>query len=285
MIGFLNVNKPSGMTSNFVVQKLKRKFKPSKIGHFGTLDPMASGVLPIAIGKATRLFDYSLNKKKGYIATFDFGYLTDTLDITGSITNEGGKVPTREDIISILDSMVGRQDQIPPIYSAKNIDGRRAYDLAREGIEFELKPKEITVYKLELLEQVSDTKFKFNIECSSGTYIRAIGRDMASRLGTMATMSELIRTKAGDFDLSSAIDLDTLLSADNILDYLISPLDAFKKLGKINIDKDIYNKLKNGIEVKYLGEYDDSFVYHEDKLMGIVKKNKDRLKLDIYLEE
>ena len=285
MLGFLNIDKPSGMTSNAVVQKVKKKFKIKKIGHFGTLDPMASGVLPLAIGKATRLFDYSLEKKKAYIVVFEFGYLTDTLDSTGTILEEGGSIPTLEDINSVIPSMLGKQDQIPPMYSAKNVNGRRAYDLAREGIEFELKPKEITIYKLELLEQVSETKFRFNVVCSSGTYIRAIGRDLGSKLGTIATMTELRRTIAGDFDLTNIVKLDDCLSLESIDSVLLNPIKVFSALGTIEITNDIYAKLKNGIKVEYSPITKDSFVVCENRLVGIAKKNDNILKLDTYLDD
>lgn len=285
MLGFLNIDKPSGMTSNAVVQKVKKKFKIKKIGHFGTLDPMASGVLPLAIGKATRLFDYSLEKKKSYTVVFEFGYLTDTLDSTGTILEEGGLIPTLDDINVIIPSMLGKQDQMPPMYSAKNVNGRRAYDLAREGIEFELKPKEITIHKLDLLEQVSDSKFRFNVVCSSGTYIRAIGRDLASKLGTIATMTELRRTMAGDFDLTNIISLDDCLALDSIDDALLEPTKVFSALDTIEITSDIYAKLKNGIKVEYAPIVKDSFVICDNKLVGIAKKNDKIIKLDTYLDD
>jgi len=284
MLGFLNINKPSGMTSNTVVQQLKKRFKIKKIGHFGTLDPLASGVLPIAIGKATRLFEYSLEKRKAYTVVFDFGYSTDTLDVTGTILQEGGYIPTKSEIESVVSSMLGKQAQIPPLYSAKNVNGRRAYDLAREGVEFELSPKEITIYKFNLVEQVSETKFKFDVECSSGTYIRAIGRDLASKLNTVATMSSLVRTMAGEFNMLSAIPLDDALEK-NIEDILLSPLDVFKYFGKIEITEDMFNKLKNGIKIEYDKISKDSFVICNDRVVGIVKKNDDCLRLDTYLDE
>lgn len=283
MLGFINIDKPSGMTSNAVVQKIKKRFKLKKIGHFGTLDPMASGVLPLAIGKATRLFEYSLEKKKAYTVVFEFGYSTDTLDSTGTILEENAIVPSLNDIKKIIPEMLGKQNQIPPLYSAKNVNGRRAYDLAREGIEFELKPKEITIYKLDFLEQVSESKFRFNVVCSSGTYIRAIGRDLASKLNTVATMTELKRTMAGEFDISNAISLDDCLSKESLDNMLLSPIDVFKSLGRIDVDMYTFAKLKNGIKVEYDGIMKDSFVLCEGNIVGIAKKNDNILKLDTYL--
>ncbi len=285
MLGFLNINKPSGMTSNAVVQKVKKKFKIKKIGHFGTLDPMASGVLPLAIGKATRLFDYSLEKKKAYSVVYEFGYLTDTLDSTGTIIEEGGVIPTLDSIMSILPQMLGKQDQIPPMYSAKNVNGRRAYDLAREGIEFELKPKEIIIHKLDFVEQLSVTKFRFNVVCSSGTYIRAIGRDLGAKLGTLATMTELTRTMAGDFNMTNATSLDDCLALDSIDSVLLEPTKVFTALDTLEIGREIYSKLKNGIKVDYSPITKDSFVICDNKIVGIAKKNDKILKLDTYLDD
>ena len=163
MLGFLNIYKPSGITSNAVVQKIKKRFHIDKIGHMGTLDPLACGILPIAVGKATRLFDYSLDKKKRYTAIFDFGYTTDTLDIEGVKTNESQVVPNIEQIKLAMTKLIGEMDQIPPLYSAKVVNGRRAYDLAREGVAFELKPKKITIYNIDLIEQISEYQYKFDI--------------------------------------------------------------------------------------------------------------------------
>lgn len=284
MLGFLNINKPSGMTSNAVVQKVKKRFHINKIGHFGTLDPMALGVLPLAIGKATRLFEYSLKKDKGYIATFEFGYLTDTLDSTGTVIETTKVIPNNEAILSAIKSMLGTQSQIPPNYSAKNIGGKRAYELAREGVEFELKPKEISIYKFELLKKISDTAYSFYIECSSGTYIRSLGRDLGQKLGSLATMTALQRTMAGSFDLSSAIDLDKLLDMESIDSVLIPPDKVFKTLDTTLISDKEFEKLRNGIRLNRVVPM-DTFVKCNDKLVGVAFKNDSVLKLDIFLDE
>ncbi len=284
MLGFLNVNKPSGITSNAVVQKVKKRFHIKKIGHFGTLDPMASGVLPLAIGKATRLFDYSLKKDKGYIATFEFGYLTDTLDATGKVIDTTDVIPNIDAIRHATQAMLGVQAQIPPNYSAKNIDGKRAYDLARTGVEFELQPKEITIHKFELIKQLNEKTFVFNIECSSGTYIRSIARDLGQSLDSMATMTALERTKAGSFDLSTTIDLDKLLDMENIDSVLISPDKVFKSLDTIVVTSSDFEKLKNGIKLDRV-VLKDSFVKCDGRIVGVAFKNENKLKLDIFLDE
>jgi len=150
--GFVNVNKKFGDGSTFVVGKVKKKLS-SKCGHMGTLDPLASGVLPVGISKATRLFDYLLDKRKTYIAEFEFGRLTDTLDCEGTDVYTGGRVPTKEEITCVLGDFLGEIDQIPPAYSAKMVDGVRSYDLARRGIEVQLKPKRVRIDSVTCLEQ------------------------------------------------------------------------------------------------------------------------------------
>ena len=144
MKGFINLIKPEGMSSAYAVGRVKRKLHV-KCGHMGTLDPMASGVLPIGLDKTSRLFQFLLDKQKTYVARFKFGYTTDTLDITGEITESGGRIPTESEILSVLDKFIGEIDQIPPKYSAKCVNGKRGYQLARSGVEFELEPKKVKI--------------------------------------------------------------------------------------------------------------------------------------------
>ena len=226
MTGFVNVNKPSGMNSTKVVTFLKKQFHIKKIGHMGTLDPLAEGVLPIAIGKATRMFDYFLEKKKTYIAQFTFGKTTDTLDAEGVVTETCENIPSDDDIKQVLPQLIGRIAQIPPQYSAKKVNGRCAYDFARLGQTVELKAKEIEIYNIKLLSQISHDVFEFEIECSGGTYIRSIARDMAAALGSKAYMSKLIRTKSGKFDLETAYSIQDLESK-NLEAVLVSIEDIF----------------------------------------------------------
>ena len=285
MLGFLNIYKPSGITSNAVVQKIKKRFRINKIGHMGTLDPLACGVLPIAIGKATRMFDYSLNKTKRYTAIFDFGYTTDTLDIEGVVTEQNGKIPTKEELQSVSKKLLGNIDQIPPLYSAKCVNGRRAYDLAREGVEFELKPKTITIYQLDLIEQVSDTRYKFDIICSSGTYIRAIARDLAQLCETFGCMSYLERTETGSFSKDNAIKLDELLEEDSCEEYLISPLDAFSNFDKFEVNNQIMIDLINGKRHKCLPFKNPTFILCDNEIIGVAKCNTSELIIDTFLYE
>lgn len=209
MNGFYIINKPKGMTSSQVVGKIKfllgRKFK---VGHMGTLDPLASGVLPIAVGRATRLFDFLLQKKKTYIATFQFGYLTDTLDNTGTTLQETDKIPTFQELQNILPKFLGVQQQMPPQYSAKSVNGKRAYDLARNGEYVELKPCKIEIFDIQVLRQLDSRTFELSITCSGGTYIRSIARDLGIALNSLGTMTNLIRTQSGMFKIADAMHLD-----------------------------------------------------------------------------
>ena len=235
MIGFLNINKPVGMTSAQVVAKVKKILslpKSVKIGHMGTLDMLASGVLPIAIGRATRLFDFFLSKKKYYRATFTFGYMTDSLDSDGNIIKTSEIIPNKEEIESALGNFLGEIMQVPPMFSAKNINGRRASDIARSGEIVELKPSKITIYEFKLVENKGNS-FVFDIECSAGTYIRSLCRDLADSLGSCATMTALCRTRAGVFLYPNAILLD-----DVNKDAILPPDVVLESLEKLEFDTD-----------------------------------------------
>ena len=206
--GFFNVNKSSGIVSSTVVNKIKW-LTGVPCGHMGTLDPLASGVLPVGVGNATRLFDYFLNKQKEYVAEFTFGVDSDTLDSTGNLIY-GGHVPDEAEITAVLPTFFGDIMQVPPKYSAKNVNGKRGYDLARAGVDFELPPKQVHIYGMEMLGRVegkADT-FRIQIRCGGGTYIRSLARDIAAALDTKAVMSALNRTQSGCFKLSDAVDFD-----------------------------------------------------------------------------
>ena len=206
--GFFNVDKPSGIVSSAVVNKLKW-LTGMPCGHMGTLDPLASGVLPVGAGNATRLFDYFLEKEKEYIAEFTFGVSSDTLDSTGELIL-GGRIPSEKEIADVLPTMCGEVMQLPPKYSAKNVGGKRGYELARAGIEFELAPKKIVIHDMSVQGQVNETTFRVKIRCGGGTYIRSIGRDLAEILGTNAVMSALRRTQSGIFTEGNAIPFSVL---------------------------------------------------------------------------
>jgi len=235
LIGFINVNKPVGMTSAQVVATVKRKLsldKSTKIGHMGTLDMQAGGVLPIAVGKATRLFDYMLTKRKYYRAEFTFGYMTDSLDSAGEIINRDDKVIIERQVREVLPEFLGDIMQVPPLFSAKKLGGKRASDIARSGETVDLEACPIHIFRFDLVS-VRGNSFVFDIECSAGTYIRSLCRDLASSLGTFATMTKLTRTKAGVFELGNAIELENVSE-----ECLLPPEVVLVGVPSLNFDTD-----------------------------------------------
>lgn len=208
--GWLIVDKPEGMGSTQVVSLTRRLFNAKKNGHTGTLDPFASGVLPIAFGEATKLIEFISDDKKEYIFTICWGSQTDTGDYEGQITKESQNIPDYNQILSVLPHFIGTITQTPPIYSAIKINGQRAYDLARKGIEVEIPQRKVEVYELELLEVVDEKHSRFRVSCSKGTYVRSLGRDIALALNSCGHLSQLRRTKWGIFDLSDKILLENL---------------------------------------------------------------------------
>jgi len=247
MNGIVILNKPKGISSNTACRKVGRILNEKKAGHLGTLDPMAEGVLPVSLGKCTKLFDYYLKKNKEYVADFTFGYETDTLDADGEIIFDGGLIPNENELKAVLNSFIGEQLQLPPKYSAKKVNGVRAYDLARNDKDFSLEPKLITIFEFTLIEQVNYNTFRFKISCSSGTYIRSIARDLAKKLNTYATMTKLVRTKCGEFYLENSVDFD------NIDESKILKLDnIFKDNLKINLNEMQYNEFINSSRVQFM---------------------------------
>lgn len=246
--GFFNVDKPSGLVSSAVVNKLKW-LTGVPCGHMGTLDPLASGVLPVGVGNAARLFDYFLEKEKEYIAEFTFGVDSDTLDSTGTLI-VGGRIPTERELVDVLPTFFGDILQVPPKYSAKNVNGKRGYELARAGVEFELAPKEVHIYGMEILgksEDKADT-YRIKIRCGGGTYIRSLARDIAAALGTKAVMSSLLRTQSGVFTLGKSIPF-SLLEKDPTVEelekYLI-PTESVLPFDVLSLTEKQAEKLYNG---------------------------------------
>ena len=244
MTGFINIDKAEGVSSAREVANIKR-LTGNPCGHLGTLDPMASGVLPIAIGNAARLFDYFLNKRKTYIATFRFGDDYDTLDTTGAVLKSGGKIPDIEMIEGIIPSLVGDVMQVPPNYSAKCVNGKRGYQLARQGVQFSLAPKKVSIHSIKLLRQEDARSFSFEIECGSGTYIRSISRDMATALGTYGAMSALTRSASGPFVLANSVK-SNLLTAENICSFII-PTDSLLPYESFFAEGKTAQRLLNGL--------------------------------------
>ena len=283
MQGIVVVNKEKGWTSFDVVKKIKKIWGIKKVGHLGTLDPMAEGVLPVAIGKATKLFDYYLKKSKTYIAQFEFGYETDTLDAEGQVIKTTSNLPSKKDIEEVLSSFVGKLQQTPPKYSAVKINGQRAYALARDNKEFQIQPKQIEIYKLEVLGQTDTNTYEFLIECSAGTYIRSLCQDIAKRLNSLATMTKLTRTRSGNFTQKDAKTIEELEQNKT----LISTSDALNHLPKIELDEKYFQKLSNGVEVKIINQPQNvlSTIFVGDRLFGIGEVEKGILKISTRLNE
>ena len=214
----INLNKPTGMSSFLAVKKVARILGVKKAGHMGTLDPYGCGVLLIGVNKGTKLFNEYLNKIKTYIAVFHFGYETDTLDSEGSITNQNSIEVTQQMLENKINLFIGKISQMPPQYSAKKVNGKKACDIARAGGNVELKPKEIEIYNIRILRCFGNNNFQFEITCSSGTYIRSICRDLAYSVGTFGTMLSIIRTKCGDFDIKNSCTINDIIN--NKLSYL-----------------------------------------------------------------
>lgn len=263
MIGFVNVYKPRGVTSFKIVGEIKKIYGIKHVGHLGTLDPMAEGVLPIAIGKATKFFDYFLKKDKEYIGRFEVGYATDSLDAEGEVIDKNDARITLQTVQQSCQKFMGKIRQIPPKFSAIKINGQRAYKLAREGKEFEIKPKEVEIYALSAHDGEVDNSFDFKIWCSAGTYIRSLGVDILNHAGVLSTMIKLVRTRSGSFKIEDAKTIDEIKI--NPVNALLKVENVLPNIKLINLDDNEFFKIKNGATVrttlsdgeylaKYLGE-------------------------------
>lgn len=210
LCGVLNVNKPAGVTSRRVVDRVERLVRPTKVGHAGTLDPLATGVLVICVGQATRLIQYVQRMPKTYVATFQLGVRSETDDSEGEVVPvESANEPSRADVERVLASFVGNIQQRPPAHSAVKLSGHRAYKLARRGLEVEIKPRAVAIYRIEL-RRFEYPELEIEVECGSGTYIRALGRDLGDALATGAVMTALERRAIGEFRAADAVSPEEL---------------------------------------------------------------------------
>ncbi len=256
--GWILVDKPEGISSAQVVGKIKRLFGVKKAGHGGTLDPMASGVLPIALGEATKTLGYILDGQKAYRFEVKWGEARSTEDREGEITATSPHRPSRHEIEQALPFFRGTIDQLPPIYSALKVGGKRAYALAREGKEVVLAPRRLTIESLELLEN-SDESAVFEVVCSKGTYVRSLARDLALRLGTCGHLISLRRLRAGPFHEKDAILLDSLLKIGHntdLMDYVVPLQDALADILALEVEDKEARLLRQGqcISSPYGGE-------------------------------
>ena len=249
MFGFLNIYKPKDITSHDVVSYLRRITKIKQIGHTGTLDPFAEGVLPVCIGKSTRLIEY-LSDDKAYIATVQFGKTTDTYDIEGEVLSESDIKVKEDELLSALTKYRGEIEQIPPKYSAIKVNGKKLYEYARAGVEVEIKPRKVVIEEIKLLSFDSNLQTaEIYIKCSKGTYIRTIGYDLGQDLGCGAYLSGLKRVQAGDFSVEDSIPLYDLKTVEDVEKNLIPPIDKLP-LKKVILDDNEYKRVSNGMSIK-----------------------------------
>ena len=281
MNGVLLINKPQDFTSRDVVNKLTKIFNTKKIGHTGTLDPIATGVLVICIGKSTKLCDLLTSKYKEYIATIELGTKTDTLDITGNILEEQEiKTYTQEEITKVLNSFLGKSIQETPIYSAVKVNGKKLYEYAREGKSVELPKREIDIKSIELLDY-KDNEITFKTTVSKGTYIRALINDICTKLNTIGTMSSLIRTKQGEFSIDNCY---TLEEVENNKYKLLTNEEVLSNIETIDIDDELLKPVNNGAVINKIFNNDIACLRHNNKIIAIYKTyEKDSSKAKPYI--
>lgn len=278
--GIINVNKPAGWTSQDVCTKLRHVLHIRKIGHTGTLDPMATGVLPVCVGKATRIIEYFDKDHKTYHASMKLGITTDTLDITGKVTETAGYTNVTEKAVrEAFRAYTGNIKQIPPKYSALKINGKRAYDLAREGKDFEIKPREITIYDNGITRiDLESGEIEFDVTCSKGTYIRTICDDIGRDLGCGAVMTALTRTASGYFRIEDSYTIEEITEDDDPLNNKLIPADiTLEKLGKIILNDNRITAFLNGnsswgsgFRVTEPSSFDGLYrIYGNDVFLGI----------------
>ena len=284
MNGFLNLYKPKGVSSARVLNAVKRSIKGETVGHMGTLDPLADGVLPVAIGKSTRLFDYLLDKNKEYVATVAFGFSTDSYDLEGEITQRSDVLPSDAELEAACKKLTGDIMQIPPIYSAKCVNGKRSYELARKGVAVELPPKKVTVKSIRILDKISESEYKIKIVCGGGTYIRAIARDLGLLCGTVATMTSLTRTASGIFRIENSVTAEEFTSAAYKSALLVPP-DEVIDYPIIRLDERQTERLYNGLYDVY--DYPDGIykVYSPTAFYGVGEVKNGKIKVKAYLRD
>lgn len=277
LFGFLNIYKPVGMTSHDVVAVLRRVTKIKQIGHTGTLDPFAEGVLPVCIGKATRLIEY-LQDDKEYLATVQFGASTNTFDLDGEKTFTSDKKVKKEEIIEALKSFEGEISQLPPIFSAIKVKGKKLYEYARKGEEVEIQPRKVFIENIELNSFDEESQqAQVLIKCSKGTYIRSIANDLGEKLGCGGYLVKLVRTQAGNFRVENSIQLDGIDVENNLL----NPLDVMD-LSKITVNDEDLARIKNGMPILKKCDKIGNFVilvYNDVEICAVGIADGDKIKL------
>ncbi len=274
MRGLILVDKPKGLTSFSAVSAIKRKANEKRVGHTGTLDPMATGVLPVLLGRATALSSLILEGNKKYIAEVKLGVTTDTDDITGKILTQNEVKVTQEELEEVLKGFLGKISQVPPAYSAIKKDGVRLYKLAREGKTVEISPREIEIFEINMLSSLNeDNVFKIEVLASKGTYIRSLARDIGEKLGCKATLFSLRRTKAGAFCIENCIPLDDI-NSENIENYLVSEEAVVSHLREIFVTEKQALRFCNGGQLAFDRLKIDTNSFTEGELFRIKHNNE-----------
>lgn len=287
MNGVINLYKEKGITSFGAVAAVRRLLKVKKVGHTGTLDPEAEGVLPICVGKATKLVEYIMNGDKSYRAGFQLGKISDTLDAFGTVEATGRELPPEEKVREVLKEFLGQTMQRPPMYSALKINGKRLYDLAREGIEVHRDVRPITVHEI-TLDHFDGEFGEIFVRCSKGTYIRSIIDDLGEKLGCGAIMTSLVREGTGTFNMENAVTLGTLEN-DGHEKYLIPMDQVLEAYEAVTIPEDFYKFIANGVKIKdrRLTDVIAPGLYrgysHKGELLGILEREDDFLSLKVNL--
>ncbi|MBR5322017.1 MAG: tRNA pseudouridine(55) synthase TruB [Clostridia bacterium] len=252
LMGVICINKHQGVTSHTIVNMIRRLYNTKQVGHTGTLDPMATGVLPVMVGRAVKASEYLTAEDKGYIAEMQLGIVTDSGDITGNIISQNNVIPSYESVKSVVNTFIGTIKQTPPMYSALKVNGQKLVDLARKGIEVERKSRDIYIksISLELIDE-NIGKYRLNVECSKGTYIRTLCTDIGEKLGCGAIMTSLCRTKSGNFDIKSSYTIEQL---ENMTEEervsLLYPIDAlFSDIEEIKLPPFFEKLAKSGLEI------------------------------------
>lgn len=285
MTGLILLDKPPGMTSFLACAVIRRLSGEKHVGHTGTLDPMATGVLPVLVGRATSLSQYLTVADKSYVATVQLGITTDTYDITGTVMSRSDYIPSREEVIKTVESFKGLQIQTPPIYSAIRVDGQRLYDVARRGGTAEVPQREITVHSVAVAEFSEENCFTMQVSCSKGTYIRSLAHDIGKKLGCGAVLTALRRTETAGFGLEYCVSLDTL-KADGVQKYLISPAEILPAMRKVSVSQKQAIRFTNGgaLDVQRLkceridcGE--NVCVMFDDCMLGVARVEGEPLQL------
>ena len=286
MNGIIPLDKPAGITSFGAVSRMRKILNQKKIGHAGTLDPMATGVLPILVGSATRFLDFLPSSDKRYTALIKLGFETNTLDTTGEVTAKSDKKVSREQVEEVLKEFVGKIEQVPPMYSAVQKDGVRMYVLARKGIEVQRESREVTIYSLNLLDfNESEQEFSLDVSCSKGTYIRSLADDIGKKLGCGACLAGLRRTEAAGFKLGSCYTLEEVAeyAAEKHMEKRLVPIeDALGFYPAVYVSEKQALRFSNGGELELIrlkGKYEDG-IYRifspDDEFLGLAEASNDK---------